>query len=265
MPFQHTRDLKYFFSDNLNDLAVVHAIFTRHGGVSQPPVDSLNIGGTVGDRPEAVRQNLERVFESVQRPVGSLYDVWQIHSSRVVVADAPRREQPIIQADGIITRSTDVTLLMRFADCVPILGYDPARRAIGIAHAGWKGTLDKTGPAMVEAMSSHFGSRPKDIRIVLGPSIGPDHYEIGQDVISGVMDVFEGQAEAVLQHRNGQTSLDLWTANRLLLEGVGVEDIEIAGICTACHPDDWFSHRAEKGRTGRFGALIALRDEDDDA
>jgi hypothetical protein len=152
---------------------------------------------------------------------------------------------------------------MRFADCVPILAFDPERKAIGIAHAGWKGTLAKAGPAMVEAMNIHFSSRPQDIRIVLGPSIGPDHYEIGQDVVSGVERVFKGQSERILLRHNGRTSLDLWTANRLLLEGVGVEKIEVAAICTACHPEDWFSHRAERGRTGRFGALIGLRDDHD--
>jgi YfiH family protein len=220
------------------------------------------VGGTVGDRPGAVRQNLQKVFDSLGRSVNSLYDVWQIHSSEVVVADKPRRDQPIIQADVIITQSPEVTLMMRFADCVPILAYDPGRRAIGIAHAGWKGTLAKAGPAMIKAMNNHFGSRPEDIRIVLGPSIGPDHYEVGSEVISGVEKVFKGQTQAVLVHRNGRTNLDLWSANRLLLEETGVDKIEVAGICTACHPEDWFSHRAENGRTGRFGALIGLRHGD---
>lgn len=263
MPFHQAHDLRYYYADSLHDPGLVHAVFTRHGGVSQPPVESLNVGGTVGDRPDAVSTNLDLVFESIGRSVDSLYDVWQVHSADVVVAKGPRRDQPIIQADVIITQSPQVTLMMRFADCVPILGYDPEQRAVGIAHAGWKGTLAQAGPAMVKAMSNRFGSRPDDILVVLGPSIGPDHYQVGPEVISGVEAVFKGQAESVLPQRNGRTSLDLWAANRLLLEQVGVNKIEVAGICTACHPEDWFSHRAEKGRTGRFGAVIGLVDDDD--
>jgi YfiH family protein len=153
--------------------------------------------------------------------------------------------------------------MMRFADCVPILGFDPVRQAIGLAHAGWKGTLAKAGSAMIEAMVRTYGCKPEDIRILLGPSIGPDHYEVGDDVTSGVKKVFGHQADSVLRVSDGRTILDLWTANQLLLQQVGVHRIEVAGICTACHQEDWFSHRAENGRTGRFGALIALNGDNE--
>jgi copper oxidase (laccase) domain-containing protein len=93
----------------------------------------------------------------------------------------------------------------------------------------------------------------------IGPSIGPDHYEVGPDVVSQVEQSFGMDANRLIEVRAGKTYLDLWAANRLQLEKSGVEQIEIAGLCTACHIDDWFSHRAEKGKTGRFGALIALQ------
>lgn len=258
MPFRQIHEIQYYYSDLLNDPGVMHAVFTRHGGVSRKPVDSLNVGGTVGDRPQFVKENLERVFEAVGRKSSTLFDVWQVHSSRVVKVDGPRGDQPITQADVMITRSPRATLMMRFADCVPILGYDPIQQAIGLAHAGWKGTLAKAGPAMIEAMVAEFACKPGDIRVVLGPSIGPDHYEVGEDVVKGVEQVFGRNSGSVLRHHNGRTALDLWTANQLQLLQAGVQHIDVAGICTACHPEDWFSHRAEQGRTGRFGALIAL-------
>jgi YfiH family protein len=258
MPFHKIDAIKYYYSDLLDDPNVVHAIFTRQGGVSRAPVDSLNVGGTVGDQPQFVRENTQRVFRAIGRDPGSLFDVWQVHSDKVVRVEGPRGDVPITQADVMITRSSQATLMMRFADCVPILGFDPSRRAIGLAHAGWKGTLAKAGPAMINAMVAEFACKAENIRVVLGPSIGPDHYEVGQEVVSGVEQVFGHHAGSVLKHLNNRTALDLWTANQLLLQQVGVQQVEVAGICTACHPEDWFSHRAEKGLTGRFGALIGL-------
>jgi copper oxidase (laccase) domain-containing protein len=109
-------------------------------------------------------------------------------------------------------------------------------------------------------MQTHFGSNPVDIQAAIGPSIGPDHYEIGPDVEVQVQHSFKEIALDLITKRNGTTYFDLWSANRLSLENAGVEQIELASLCTACHTDDWYSHRAEQGRTGRFGAIIALED-----
>jgi YfiH family protein len=147
---------------------------------------------------------------------------------------------------------------MRFADCVPILLHDPRRKVVGIAHAGWLGTVRLTAAAAVRAMAEHYGSRPEDIQAGIGPSIGPDHYEVGADVIAKVQESFGSDAAQLVQQRGRKQHFDLWQANRLQLEQAGVRQIEVAGLCTACHLEDWFSHRAEKGKTGRFGALIAL-------
>jgi copper oxidase (laccase) domain-containing protein len=96
------------------------------------------------------------------------------------------------------------------------------------------------------------------VRAAIGPSIGPDHYEVGADVAEQFRASFGKQAESLLEPRGEKFHLDLWKANRLQLEAAGVENIETAEVCTACHLDDWFSHRAEKGMTGRFGALIGM-------
>lgn len=147
---------------------------------------------------------------------------------------------------------------MRFADCVPILLHDPLKHVVGIAHAGWLGTVRDVAKATVETMRERYDSRPADVIACIGPSIGPDHYEVGQDVIAQVEQTFGADASLMLPRHGSRTHFDLWKANQYLLERAGVHQIELAGICTACHTDDWFSHRAEKGKTGRFGALISL-------
>lgn len=256
MSFAENNGLRYFQFDSLQTR---HAVFTRHGGASPQPWGSLNVGGTVGDDLDRVRTNRQLSFRALDRIPESIFDVWQVHSADVVCAYAPRPEgESIRQADAILTDKAEVSLFMRFADCVPILAHDPRKGVVGVAHAGWMGTLRDVAGSMVSAMKTNYNSNPADIVACIGPSIGPDHYEIGADVILQVMQKFGDESEMVLRSVNGKIHFDLWRTNRILLEQAGVQNIEVAGICTACHTEDWFSHRAEKGRTGRFGVLIAL-------
>jgi YfiH family protein len=190
----------------------------------------------------------------------SIHDVWLVHGTNIVYADAPRPlEETPAQADILFTDNPKVSLYMRFGDCVPILFHDPLKNIIGIAHAGWMGTVRGVAKAAVEGMQSHYGCKPENIIAGIGPSIGVDHYEVGADVILQFQEKYNHDADQVLQTRNGSTFLDLWTANVIQLQNAGVEQIQVSGVCTACHLDDWFSHRAEKGKTGRFGALMALQ------
>jgi purine-nucleoside/S-methyl-5'-thioadenosine phosphorylase / adenosine deaminase len=259
MPFLQNNGVRFFQFNNFAD-SIVHAVFTRQGGISPAPWDSLNVGGTVGDEPERVRENRARSFSASNRSFATLFDVWQVHSADVVHADAPRDPaEELVQADIILTDKPEVTLYMRFADCVPVLFHDPIKAVVGISHAGWLGTVRGVSEATVRAMQDKYGSKPANIMAAIGPSIGPDHYEIGPDVIEQIQNAFDRDAEHLLESRNGKTYLDLWMANYLQLQKSGVEQIEGAGICTACHLEDWFSHRAERGKTGRFGALIGLQ------
>jgi YfiH family protein len=258
MPFSENNGLRYYTFD-LFPRYVLHGVFTRRGGVSPAPWDSLNVGATVGDEQVRVLENRARSFATLGRQMGSLFDVWQVHSADAVFAEAPRPpEQDHYKADIILTDKPDVTLYMRFADCVPILLHDPQKGVVGIAHAGWLGTVRQAAAAAVHAMRERYGSKPGDIQAAIGPSIGVDHYEVGADVLARVQEAFRANTSGLVEMHGGRTHLDLWAANRLQLEGAGVTEIEVAGICTACHLDDWYSHRAEKGKTGRFGALISL-------
>jgi YfiH family protein len=260
MPFHVNQGVRYFYFDSLPAQKVTHAILTRQGGVSPEPWDSLNVGGTVGDERPRVIENRLRSFKALGRDPHSMFDVWQVHSADVVIANSPHNfTPPEVKADAMIADNPQVTLFMRFADCTPILLFDPTKSAIGIIHAGWVGTVKRVAVETVKAMTAAFGSDPADILAAIGPSIGPDHYEIGQDVITRVCEVFHEDAKYLLSKNGGRTHFDLWEANRLSLIQAGVRQIEIAEICTACHPEDWYSHRAQKGKTGRFGALIALK------
>jgi YfiH family protein len=206
-----------------------------------------------------VIENRRRIFENIQRPVESIFDTWQIHSSIVLASDQARPlDAPHPHADAILTDQAHVTLMMRFADCVPIFLFDPIRRVVGIVHAGWKGTLALITVSAVQTMADKYGSNPADILAGIGPSIGPDHYEVGEDVQVQTRSAFGHDASQLLRAENGKVYLDLWKANEIGLRRAGVKSIEISGLCTACHTDDWFSHRAEHGKTGRFGAVLAL-------
>jgi YfiH family protein len=257
---QHTSNgLKFYTFNNLDEHGVVHAIFTRQGGVSQSPWASLNLGGTVGDSKENIVENRKRMFDVLQLPVNSLHDVWQVHGTKVKFAENPRPlDQPHEKADIIITDKPGITLLMRFADCVPILLFDPIKKVIGIIHAGWVGTVKRIAAIAVDAMKVQYGVNPSNILAGIGPSIGPDHYEVGYEVLQMVKAGFSDKTTSLIKTSNGRSFLDLWKTNELVLQGSGVIKVEVAGLCTACNLSEWYSHRGEKGKTGRFAALISL-------
>lgn len=257
MPLIHHDNLQFF---QFNTLQARHAIFTRHGGLSPEPWNSLNVGGTVGDDLARVRANRNLSLQALNCSPDSVFDVWQVHGADVVCANSPRPDgESLRQADIILTDRPELTLYMRFADCVPILFHDPRKGVIGVAHAGWMGTLRGVATSTINMMTKQYGSNPADIVAGIGPSIGPDHYEVGSDVILQVMEKFKDESELFLKSHSGKIHFDLWKTNQYLLEQAGVGNIEVAGICTACNTADWFSHRAEKGRTGRFGALVTLQ------
>lgn len=237
-----------------------HGVFTRKGGVSPHPWASLNLGGNVGDHYSAVQHNQHLIYQTLDLPPDRICSVWQVHSADVIVVDGPiKGRRWIALADGMVTNCPNTPLTMRFADCTPLLFYDSVRNVIGIAHAGWRGTVTGIGANTVRTMVQAFGSNPRDIQVGIGPSIGPESYQVGEEVVQAVYDYFGTTDGMICRNADDRTAyLDLWAANRLDLERVGVEQIEVAGMDTATHTDEFFSHRAEKGKTGRFGAILSL-------
>lgn len=259
MPIVEAKGLRFFQFASLSDHNLEHAILTRRGGVSAAPWDSLNMSKTVGDSEERVMENMRRGLRSIRCKLDSVFDVWQVHSAEVVTAENPNRAGGWTKADAIISDRPGVTLMMRYADCVPILCYDPVRHAVGIAHSGWLGTVRGIAGSLVDHMRAAYGTKPEDLIAGVGPSIGPDHYPVGPDVIEQVRGAFGASSSRLLLPSNGLVHFDLWSANRAHLEALGVGAVEMSEICTACNLDDWYSHRGESGKTGRFGAVIALQ------
>ncbi len=238
----------------------IHGFFTRHGGVSPTPWKSLNQGGTVGDEQSNVFENRERSFCFFNRDVRTIFDVWQVHGTTTICTIQPRvLDAPHTKADAIFTNNPDITLFMRFADCVPILIFDPIKKVAGIIHAGWRGTVNNIVGKSIQTIINNYDCDPKDLIAGIGPSIGPDHYIVGEEVSEQVEENFETYSKNLLETIGGKIHFNLWLANQYLLQKQGVKSIECSRICTACHTEDWYSHRAEKGTTGRFGALIALK------
>lgn len=259
MPIIKSKNLRFYKFDIFPG-NVIHGVFTRYGGVSPDPWHSLNLGGTVGDSKANVIENRQRIFNVFNRDVNSIFDVWQVHGNKVICTNIPRPlDAPHQEADAILTNKTDVTLFMRFADCVPILLYDPVMSVIGLVHAGWIGTINKIAATAVRKMNEFYGCNYSNILAGIGPSICVDHYEVGNEVVEQVNNSFGVDSGKIINNKNSKPHFNLWEANRLTLEEAGVTSIQVSEICTSCHIKDWFSHRAEKGKTGRFGVLIALK------
>lgn len=261
MPFIEKDGLRYFQFRLFEDQFFFHGVFTRHGGISKGAYRSLNTGGTVGDDPEAVLENHHRIYQTTGFDFASRYDVWQVHGRKILTTQSPRpMDTSHPKADGILTNAPDVSLFMRFADCVPVLLADPQHQVIGIVHAGWQGTQSKIARAAVETMTTEYGTDPAVVLAGIGPSICQSCYQVGPEVHYGFLERFGSGAEGFFERRQGCYYLDLWKANVDTLQEAGVRQIEVAGICTACNLQDWYSHRAENGRTGRFAVLMALLD-----
>ncbi|MFN2108492.1 MAG: peptidoglycan editing factor PgeF [Anaerolineae bacterium] len=235
----------------------VHGCFTRLGGVSEGQWSALNLGSTVGDDPQAVQENHRRIFDAFGITRAQVVSPFQVHGRNVARVDAADGGMVISATDALITDAPGVALLLRFADCVPVLFYDPVRRAAGLAHAGWRGVAAGVAVATVQAMAAAFGSRPEDVWAGIGPAIGPQHYSVGTEVVEAIQATLPPDAQ-VATYREGRWAMDLPAALEAQLHAVGVTQIEQSGLCTASRVDEWYSHRAEEGRTGRFGVLVML-------
>ncbi|MBF6612246.1 MAG: peptidoglycan editing factor PgeF [Chloroflexi bacterium] len=253
---------------------LVHAISTRRS----PEGAYWNLSARRGspehppDQSDALanrRSLAERLGISLDKMVGC-QQVHQTVVARVGPADEGRGmsvASPSIQgADAMITDARGLYLLALSADCPPIFFYDPLRQAIGLAHSGWRGTVGRIAANVVGEMSRCFGTVPSDLVVAVGPGIGPCCYAVGQNVVDAVEANFYGAWEGptpLLTAVQGSVYFNLWEAIRLALIDAGVtsERISVERVCTACNSDMFFSHRAEEGRCGLFGAVLGMREQ----
>lgn len=236
----------------------VHGVFTRQGGVSGPPWASLNLSRSTGDSLEAVSENNRRMLSALGLVPGQTVSAWLNHGNRIAIVGPEHLGTALRETDAMISATPGLVLSMRFADCVPVLFYDGIQGVAGIAHAGWPGVAANIAGATVRAMQDAFGCRPRDMWAGIGPAIRVECYEFGRDLAERVVAACPPGAVIIVPQRDGTIHLDLIAAVRSQLEAAGVGDVEDSGICTACHTDEWFSHRAEK-KTGRFGVVLGLR------
>jgi len=256
---RETQGLVSYHFNSFDEKLIKHAVYTRLGGESEGAYRWLNLGGTNGDKPEHVYQNHLKLFSNFGRPFESRYDVWQVHGDTIRFTESPRPESQKHQpADGIFTQNPEVTLIMRFADCVPLFFHDPVEKVVGLVHAGWQGTLLQIGSVAVKAIAEHYGSKAENLKVGIGPSICGKCYQIGEEVRQKFLRSWGEAAETFIHKLDGNYSLDLWLANEWVLRNAGVQQIEQSHICTAENLHEWYSYRKEKGLTGRFAALIAL-------
>lgn len=254
-------DLPLLHAENI-PAAFRHGFTTRRGGVSQPPFDSLNLGARWGDDAAAIAENRRR-FEAAAGGGGVRF-ARQVHGCAVARATADASVEAIaaIAADAVITETPGMAVGVYVADCVPILIADVRTGACAAVHAGWRGTVAGVLGVTLRHMTGELGSRTTDLRVAIGPAIGPCCFEVGPEVVAAVEAAFPGarQGGAILS-RAPRPHVDLAWLNRAAAESAGVlpDAIESAGLCTRCDAARFFSYRRDAGRTGQLAAFVSFQ------
>ena len=257
-----------YFSIPAFDSAGKGNIFTffssRNGGVSRGPYSSFNLGTKKQDDINNVEKNYEILCSRMNLEIDSFVFSDQIHRDnvkRVGSQDAgfPLHGQKVFNTDALITDVRDLPLITFHADCVPLYFFDPENVVIGLAHAGWRGTVMRIGQKMIREMVKEFGTRPGKLLVAIGPSIGRCCYEVGQDVFEPFLNEF-GQYNSWYKKKKNKYMLDLQECNRLQLLEMGVDsnNIYISNLCTSCDKKHFYSYRRD-GKTGIHGAVIMIR------
>ena len=261
--------VEYLTFPALEETGVVKHLFsTRIGGVSEGIFATMNLSYTRGDRKEAVDENFRRIAGAMGGDISDFVLSDQTHTTNVRRVTAEDRGKGILRkkdykdVDGLITDEPGIILATFYADCVPLFLVDKKHRAIGLAHSGWRGTAGHMGKCTIHAMQEAYGTEPADVTVGIGPSICRKCYEVGEDVADAFAAGFPEEIRDKILFANGRGKylLDLWKANYyvFLMAGVPEEQISITDICTCCHPDYLFSHRASHGKRGNLGAFLSL-------
>ena len=242
---------------------VRHLFSTRKGGVSRGIYESMNLSFHRGDDAENVLENFRRIAALFDSTPDKIVCAKQTHTTnirRVTKEDAGKgvtKEPDYEEIDGLVTNEPELILCTSFADCVPLYFVDPEKKAIGLAHSGWRGTVEKIGQVAIERMQEQYGTKPDDLLAAVGPCIGVCHFEVGDEVSEIFRETF---GEDVLeQHEKWHVNLPLSVQKTLLSAGIPEKNITMAEICTYCHSDLLFSHRKTNGKRGNLGAFLALK------
>lgn len=248
---------------------IVHGFSTRIGGVSENEFSQMNLSFSRGDVRENVLENYRRIAATIGFDENHIVCSDQTHTENVrevTEKDFGKgfiRPRDYADVDGLVTNVTGVVLTTFYADCVPLYFVDPVRRAVGLSHSGWRGTVSDIAGATVRMMTEKYGTEPSDVLAAIGPSICQSCYEVSEDVIDQFKEAYDGRLRERMFYakENGKYQLDLWEACRqnMLRAGILPEHISVTDICTCCNPDVLFSHRASHGKRGNLAAFLGLR------
>lgn len=249
---QVQKDVPYFQYPGLSrNRHLFHAVFTRRGGVSNPPHNTLNTSYTVGDRPEDVKRNLNRIKQVAG--ADRLISMNQSHGNDVFVLRKDRLSNLVEAptADAMITNILHVAIMIKQADCQGVIIFDPTRKVLANVHCGWRGNVRNILGIVIRRMKQEFDCQESDLLAAIGPSLGPCCAEFVTH-----RQIFPESFKRFMVRQN---YFDLWavSSRQLISAGVLEENIEVAGICSCCNTDLFYSYRAE-GKTGRFGAVAML-------
>ncbi len=244
----------YQFPQLSLDLHLTHGIFTRQGGVSTPPFDSLNISLSVKDRQKDVLSNIKMIKDAIGAK--DLIHTNQVHGHDILVLRQNHfaNSSPSLSVDAMITNIPGIALLVKQADCQGIILYDPEKQVVANVHCGWRGNVQDILGRVVARMKKEFASNASNLKAAIGPSLGPCCAEFVT-----YRDIFPVEFKRFMVNEH---NFDLWEASCWQLKNSGLrpENIEIARICTSCRTDHFYSYRSE-GNTGRFGTVAMLKDQ----
>lgn len=262
-------DVPYLKYNRLSEIDfITHAFSTRLGGVSSGEFTSMNLSFGRGDSDENVRENYRRIADAIGVTFDSLTASAQVHENivrRVTKDDCGvgiYRPKDMPSVDALITNEKGVTLVTYYADCTPVFFVDTAKKALGLAHAGWRGTVLDIAGEVIRSMQREFSTNPEDVVCAIGPVIGKCCYEVDGDCAENFKRLFDSDSGVYQEgDKEGKYMIDLALSNKLLLMKAGVreENIVISDLCTRCNPDLLWSHRATAGKRGTMSAFLALK------
>lgn len=235
---------------------------TRSGGVSTGEWSSLNLGLSTGDLPENVLENRRLFFETLSVS-GKSVRVEQVHGDRIIRVSIEQgspgfADKPLTQADALITDESNLALITLHADCTPVYILDPVKRAIGLAHAGWRGTVQQIGSKTLKRMELEFGSRPEDCYALIGPAIDFHNYVIDEVVAQPVRETFLDGERYLTKIGEGQYLFDLQGLNVYDLVSAGIPLQQVFNSQLSTYQKEFYSHRRDGGKTGRLAAWFFL-------
>lgn len=269
MTLNNAHTVPYLTYNSLSEINFInHAFSTRLGGVSEGEFTSMNMAFNRGDNPESVTENYKRICKSAGFDFDSLTASAQDHNTfvRAVTSEnkgvgiyKPRDLQSV---DALITNEKGVTLVTYYADCTPLFFVDTKQKAIGLAHAGWRGTVGRIGEKVVNKMTELYGTNPADIVAAIGPAISVCCYEVDKPCADNFYALSDlDSSRFVFPKDSGKYMIDLLETNRQILVAAGVknENITVSDVCTNCNSELLWSHRATKGKRGTMSAFMCIK------